>query len=90
MEQVKRHSVFRLNKSNLSILDISKGFINLRFLQKLHWMKTEWEQARIYSLVYRFAVMKVPPATIKSQHILVYDELYDGASTNVILEGFRK
>ena len=24
----------------------NKGFINLRFLQKLNWVKTEWDQAR--------------------------------------------
>ena len=33
------------------IQDHNKGFINLRFLHKLNWMKTEWDQARFSSLV---------------------------------------
>ena len=43
-----------MNKK-VSTLDNNKGFINLRFLQKLNCQKTEWDQARFSSLVKRFA-----------------------------------
>ena len=36
------------------MLHHTKGFINLCFLHKLNWMKTEWDQARFSSLVKRF------------------------------------
>ena len=39
MDLVKRHSVF-------VILDNNKGFIDLRLMHKLYWMKKEWDQAR--------------------------------------------
>ena len=41
---MKRHSVF-------AILDNNKVFINLSFMHKLYWMKTEWDQARFSGLV---------------------------------------
>jgi hypothetical protein len=44
MDRQKRQSVF-------AILDNNNGFINLRFMQKLYWMKTEWDQARFSGLV---------------------------------------
>ena len=44
MDWVKRHFVF-------AILDNKNGFINLRFMHKLYWMKTEWDQARFCGLV---------------------------------------
>ena len=40
-----------LDLSKVSTLDNNKGFINLCFLQKLKWMKTVWDQARLSSLV---------------------------------------
>ena len=36
-ERRKKHSV-------LPILDNYKGFINLRFMHKLYWIKTEWNR----------------------------------------------
>ena len=44
MDFEKGHSVF-------SILNNNKGFIDLRFMHKLYWMKTEWDQARFLDLV---------------------------------------
>ena len=35
----------------IATLDNNKGFINLRFLQKVNWKKTVWDQARFSSLV---------------------------------------
>ena len=48
-----------MNKK-VSTLDNNKdkGFINLHFLQKMNCQKTEWDQARLSSLVKRFAVTK--------------------------------
>ena len=40
---------FSLNKLQFSILDNNKGFMNICFLQKLKWMETEWDQARVKS-----------------------------------------
>ena len=40
-----------LNELNFLKLDNNKGFINLRFMHKLNWMKTEWVQASFCSLV---------------------------------------
>ena len=39
------------NELNVSTLDNKKGFINLHFLQKMNCQKTEWDQARLSSLV---------------------------------------
>ena len=38
---VKIHFVFSLNKLHFLMLDTSRDFINLCFLQKLNWIKTE-------------------------------------------------
>ena len=53
-------NLFLLKESNISmslwngcVLDNNKGFINLYFLQKMNWMKTEWDQARFSNLVWR-------------------------------------
>ena len=40
-----------LNYLQFSRHDNNKGFINLRFLLKLNWIKTELDQARFPSLV---------------------------------------
>ena len=48
-----------VNEQKVSTLDNNKGFVNLRFLQKMNCQKTEWDQARFSSLVEQFAgVMK--------------------------------
>ena len=31
--------------------DNTKDFINLHFMHKLYWLKTEWDQARFSDLV---------------------------------------
>ena len=38
-------------KKKNATLDNNKGFINLRFLQKVNCKKTVWDQARLSSLV---------------------------------------
>ena len=60
MDWLKDTLYFRLNEIQFSILDNNKGFINLRFLQKLNWMKTEWDQARFSSPVYQSAFAGEP------------------------------
>ena len=47
---------FRLKKYEVSTLDYNKGFINLIFLLKMNCQKTDWDQARFSSLVYRFVL----------------------------------
>ena len=44
----------RLIESKVSTLDNNKGFINLRFQQKMNRQKTKWDQARFSSPVLRF------------------------------------
>ena len=34
-----------LNELKKNILDNNKGFLNLCFMNKLKWIKTEWNQA---------------------------------------------
>ena len=41
----------RRGEQKISTLDNNKGFINLRFLQRMNCQKTEWDQARYPSLV---------------------------------------
>ena len=40
-----------ISKIYISTPDNNKGFINLRFLQKMNCQKTEWDQARFSSLI---------------------------------------
>ena len=47
-----RASLFRVGVGGDGLKEKTlKGFINLRFLHKLYWMKTEWDQARLSGLV---------------------------------------
>ena len=43
---VKYTLYFRLNALYILILDNNKVFISFRFMHKVNWMKTEWDQAR--------------------------------------------
>ena len=56
---VKIHFVFSLNKLQFLMLYTSRDFINLCFLQKLNWIKTEKDQDRISCLVERFALKRL-------------------------------
>ena len=48
---VKGTPYFRLNAFKFFILDDKKGVINLCFMHKVNWMKTEWDQAIFSCLV---------------------------------------
>ena len=57
IDWIKRH--FILGLLQFAVLDNNKGFINLRFLQKLNWMKIEWGQARFSRVWLSSGVMLV-------------------------------
>ena len=52
----KKTQCLKENDLSFSILGNNKGFINLRVLQKLNRMKTEWDQDKLYCLVEGFGL----------------------------------